>query len=207
MSIFTHALNLMDNQDPKSLEKSIDNCHHKGLFSLVIGGTENGKLTRVFIATKKIKLSGCTFHSHTYDLTIGVIKGEFMHHIAKDSDMFMMNSSPTDVMFNWVRLPTYHYQSPLNNGKGLEFDSMKEYYINSTVVPAGGEIHLRHTDIHSVTVSEGTMWVLQEHGFETDKSTVIGKPFTVDGLYTPPKQYQVNDMWQLVYNELKEFRK
>ena len=51
---------------------------------------------------------------------------------------------------------------------------------------------------------EGTMWVLQEHGFKTHESIVLGRKFITDGLYTIPKQYQVNDMWQKVYASLKK---
>ena len=196
-SIFHYALGLMNNQNEGSLLKSLDNVHHKGLFSLVIGGNENGSLTRVFIATKKIKMSAIQLHSYTYDLSIGVIKGEFMHHTA-------MQLGCGAVGANSIKLDKYRYRSPLNGGNGLEFLEDATYLVQSSNIPEGGEVLLSHTDIHSVSVSKGAMWVLQEHGFKTHKSIVLGRKFITDGLYTIPKQYQVNDMWQKVYASLKK---
>ena len=50
--IFEHTLELMENISYEALNKSIADCHIDGLFSLVVGGTENGELTRIFYATK-----------------------------------------------------------------------------------------------------------------------------------------------------------
>ena len=50
--IFEQTLKLMENVSKDSLDKSIEDCHVAGLFSLVVGGTENGELTRIFYATK-----------------------------------------------------------------------------------------------------------------------------------------------------------
>lgn len=199
-NIFEYALELMQNQSQESLAKSLDNVHHKGLFSLVIGGTENGQLTRIFIATKKIKLGSIQLHSHCYDLSIGVIKGGFMHHLARDSHIL---DYPTDYILDWVNLDEYRYQSPLNGGNGLEYLDNNSYCISSNFIPVGGQIHLLHSDIHSVSVDKGTMWVLHEHGFQAKESKVLGFPFKTNGLYTAPKQYQVNNMWEMAYKELK----
>lgn len=201
MSIFEHAFNLMQNQDPKSLEKSIDNCHHKGLFSLVIGGTENGNLTRVFIATEDVNFSDIAFHDHCYDLSIGVIKGEFINHTAEEADKM-----PDTTLFDWVELDKWLYHSKLRGGNGkLSFVDTEHYYIQSNYIPIGGSFYMEHFQVHTVSVKKGTMWVLQEHGFQAKESKVLGVPFETNGLYTAPKQYQVNNMWEMAYKELKAY--
>ena len=67
----------------------------------------------------------------------------------------------------------------------------------------GSQISLTANDIHTVSCSKGSIWVVEEKGFESNKSTVLGVPFILDGLYTKPELYQVNDMCQHVAKELK----
>ena len=197
MSIFKQVYEMMKNQDVNSLNKSLDDVHQKGLFSLVVGGTENGSLTRIFIATKKIKPFAVQLHSHCYDLKIGVICGTFLHHNA-----FKVNS---DEWPESVKIETFKYKSPMNGGNGLTSVGVNGYLLSDTYIPEGGEIELEHDDIHTVSVAKGTMWIVQEQGFKTDESIVVGKRFILDGLYNKPKQYQVNDMWQKVFEELKAY--
>lgn len=196
-SIFETALRLLEERNKESLEKSLDNVHHDGLFSLVIGGTENGLLTRVFIATKKIKPYTVQLHSHTYNLKLGVIKGHFLHHTAVECGEGAKG-------MNVASMKLYKYQSPLNGGKGLELIGNRKYSLYDHYIPVGAEIFLNSDDIHTVSVSKGTMWIVQELGFNKNHSSVIGTEFIADGLYTQPLQYQVNDMWQKVYQEIKK---
>ena len=58
----------------KRLAMSMKDTHHKGVFSLVIGGTEFGKLTRVFIASEKLKPYKVQLHTHRYPIRITAIK-------------------------------------------------------------------------------------------------------------------------------------
>lgn len=199
ISLFKQVLEMMNNQDQEALQKSMDNVHHEGLFSLVIGGKENGRLTRVFIATQKIKPFACQLHSHCYDLKIGVIKGEFLHHEAVRTSV--------DHNVGLCSLPTYLYHSPLNGGNGLEFEGHEKYILCDRYIPPAGEAFLHHHDIHTVSVSKGTMWIVQEQGFQSNVSTVVGKRFVLDNLYKQPQQYQINDMWQKVYEEVKQIVK
>lgn len=55
---------------------------------------------------------------------------------------------------------------------------------------------------HTVCCKAGAMWVVEEQGFKTEESTVLGVPFTVDGLYNKPQQFQINDMCQMVLREM-----
>lgn len=196
--IFNEVYEMMKNPNQDSLNKSLNDVHLKGVFSLVVGGTENGLLTRVFIATKKIKPFDIQFHSHRYNLTIGVIHGNFKHHIALEDFGSDYHKGKN------VRMNSYEYKSPLNGGNGLTKTGGSCYELQSYDVPVGGEIFLPNDLIHSVSVSKGSMWIVQEHGFVDDSSTVLGTSFITEGLYNEPKQYQVNDMYQLVFEKLKK---
>jgi hypothetical protein len=188
-------LTIINSEIPKeTLEKSMDNVHCKGLFSLVINGTEDGKLTRVFIAHKKIKLGQVQFHTHRYDLNLTVLKGEFMHHTATLCD-------PLDMS---IEMDSFTYQSPLNGGVGLSGGGLTSKELKSYMMPIGSTVYIDHEELHTVSVNKGCIWVVEELGFKTKISQVWGVPFTVDGLYNPPKQYQINDNHQLVKKTINE---
>lgn len=196
--IFNELYEMMKNPSKESLDMSLANCHIDGVFSLVVGGNEHGKLTRVFIATKKIKPFDIQFHTHRYNLRIGVIHGNFTHHTALEgftSDLYSGEA---------VSLKSYEYKSPLNGGTGLVGTGESCYILKTSDIPIGGELYLPYDLLHTVSCAKGTIWVVQELGFEDDSSTVLGVDFTTDGLYTEPKQFQVNDMFQTVLGKLKK---
>lgn len=202
--IFDDVLELMKKPNKKALEKSLADCHVKGCFSLVVGGEEDengelkhGTLTRIFIATKKISPFDIQFHSHRYPLTIGVVHGTFEHHVANLSRGYEIDGE-------CVTLKKFTYKSPLNGGNGLSVDGLYYYKLKSYNIPVGGEIFLPEDLIHSVSVSKGSIWIVKEHGFASDSSVVLGTSFQTDGLYNPPQQFQVNDMYTLVYDKLKK---
>ena len=195
--LFDDVYKMMLSPNKTSLDMSLADVHAKGVFSLVVGGNENGKLTRIFIATKKIRPFDIQFHSHCYDLKIGVIKGSFEHHIATQKSSGI-NS------LNLVHMKKYKYTSPLRGGIGLQEDDEVMYHLSSYHIPVGGEIYLESDDIHSVSVSKGSMWIVQEQGFNRDSSIVLGTKFVTDGLYNKPEQFQVNDMFQKVLIELEK---
>lgn len=203
--IFDYVLKLMSNPNQNALGMSLNDCHIKGCFSLVIDGELNdegelkhGTLTRVFIATKKIKPFDIQFHSYRYDLSIGVVNGCFEHHIAEQdySDHFYDGHS--------VKLKEFEYKSPLNGGTGLKENGVGVFKIKSNQVPVGAELCLPHDLIHTVSASKGTIWIVKEHGFVSDSSVVLGTSFQTEGLYNKPEQFQVNDMFTLVYDKLKK---
>ena len=180
-----HFLELLKNASKETLEMSVDNCHAEGLFSLVIGGNENGELTRAFIAKKKIKPYAVQLHTHRYNLSITVLAGSFLHHTAKRT-----NAYGDDFQ---IALPRYKYTSPLNEGFGLVYDGQLHCHINSAYLPAGSTInHITAEDIHTVSCSAGTIWIVEELGFKEDFSYVYGKNFSVDNLYLKPSQSQIN---------------
>ena len=203
--IFNEVLSKMQQQNKEALEMSLADCHVKGVFSLVIDGDRNedgnlihGTLTRVFIATKKIKPFDIQMHSHRYNLTIGVVSGSFTHHVASN---FSVSGC---IKENVVTAKLYEYKSPLNGGNGLRYLHEYSYSLSSYSIPIGAEISLPCDLIHTVSVSKGTIWIVKEQGFRTDSSIVLGVPFQTEGLYNTPKQFQINDMFTLVKEKLEK---
>ncbi len=191
-------IELLKNASKETLEMSLDNCHAEGLFSLVIGGNENGKLTRAFIAKKKIKPYEVQLHTHRYNLSLTVLAGSFLHHTAK-----LTNAYGDDFQ---ITLPSYKYNSPLNKGFGLVNDGEIHCHINSAYLPPAAKINfITNQNIHTVSCSAGTIWIVEEYGFEQDFSYVYGKNFTLDNLYIKPSQFQINDAVQLLTKTLKSF--
>lgn len=196
--LFDEVYKMMLNADKQSLDMSLQDCHVKGCFSLVVGGTEHGRLTRVFIATKKIKPFDIQFHSHRYDLKIGVVHGVFDHHIALEDDYGSYYNCES------VRMKCFDYKSPLNGGTGLTKTGESNWKLNSYKVPVGAEMYLPYDLVHSVSCSKGSIWIVQEQGFTTDSSVVLGTDFATEGLYRKPEQFQVNNMYEQALSKLNK---
>ena len=173
-------------RESDSLEKSLNDVHCKGLFSLVVGGNENGRLLRVFIAHKKIKAGQIQYHSHRYPIKLTTLKGEVINHVARNGKNVLMDR--------------FKYHSPLNGGDGLRFYGSGRYDLFENTIPIGCSIDMDSKEIHTVSCSKGSIWIVEEQGFESDFSTVLGTPFITADLYRKPEQFQINDNYQLVKN-------
>ncbi len=181
--------------NPESLKLSLSDTHHKGIFSLVIGGTEFGQLTRVFIADTKLKPFEVQLHTHRYPLRLTTIKGNISHFTAKESNNYD---------FNNVGLSVFEYKSPLNGGSGLKYLQESLFEIKSYSIPIGSTLEMSENDFHTMSCSRGSIWIVEEQGFKTDSSKVLGVPFITEGLYNEPKMFQINDKCQLVAKEIKK---
>lgn len=188
-TIFKTAHELVHNENITwdTLDLSMADVHHKGLYSIVIGGTEHGELTRVFIATEKIEPYALKLHSHTYDLRLGVIKGVFQHFQAVECGEGAKGPGS-------VYLDKYEYKSPLNGGNGLKYIKRAPYSIMNHYVPPGGEVFFDSSIIHTVAVEAGTMWIIKECGKKTETSIVLGEKFTTENLYTKLNRLEL-DRW------------
>lgn len=193
---FIELLELVENASNETLGKSIANCHVKGLFSLVFNGTENGSLKRAFMASKKVRFDDLQLHSHTYRLTLTVLRGKVRQQIARLSQGDCNKLSFEASMFN--------YQSPLNGGKGLTYLKQAMYQIEEHTIPVGSTIYLSNKDIHTISCSKDAIWIVEEHGFKSESSTVLGVPFHTNNLYTPPLPFQVNDHCDKLCEVLRE---
>ncbi|MEP1230025.1 MAG: hypothetical protein ABJG88_05065 [Litorimonas sp.] len=174
--------------DAASLDMSMGDVHAKGLFSLVFHGKKAGHLTRAYFANRRVKPFDAQFHTHTYDLKITVLKGRVIHHVARTLDAAEAGA---------LKIPAYKYKSQLNGGDGAfryshdQFIMMEEY-----VIPPAATIHMSHRDIHTVSCSKGAIWVVEELGFKTKDTLLLGSPFCVDDLYRKPEQFEVNNNYQ-----------
>ncbi len=186
----------LENPNKESLSKSLRDVHVKGLFSLVIGGNENGKLLRVFIATDKIKPQQIQLHSHRYGIKLTPLFGEVTSHIFIQDD----ENYEENILF---KSSQFIYQSPLNDGNGLSYHKEVKGFVTSQVLPIGSTNEMVNDDIHTISCSKGSIWVVEEQGFTTNRSLVIGVPFITDHLYNEPKQFEVNDNFQKVKTILK----
>lgn len=177
-----------------SLLKSISNCHAKGIFSLVINGTKDGELTRVFVATEDLNHGDVQYHTHRYDLLLTPLTKSIIHYIAEVGDGIISNN----------HINEYSYRSFLLGGSGLSLlRSTKANFNNYALVP-GTIVDINHTEFHTMSCKKGDAWAVEEQGFKSDMSFVLGTPFISEGLYTAPLQYQINDMCQLVLQKLNQ---
>lgn len=185
-----------DNPSTEALEKSLRDVHVKGLFSLVISGTEHGKLTRVFIATDKIRPQQIQLHSHRYGIKLTPLLGEVTEHTFLSSEEYSLEYA----VFN---ASLFVYKSPLNGGSGLKYLKDVKGSIVTQTLPIGTTSEMKGDEIHTVSCSKGSIWIVEEQGFTTDRSLVVGTPFVTDNLYNEPKQFEVNDNFQKVKTILK----
>ena len=184
---------LISNPDMDSLKMSINNCHFEDMFSLVFAGNEAGRLTRAFIAGKELNPYEVQIHTHRYDLRITAIKGNIVHHVAwPDTGLFS------------VKIDQFEYRSFLNGGNGLTYMGETDYQCNDYTIPIGSSVYLSYKDYHTMSCSKGAIWVVEELGFKTDVSYVLGVPFVADDLYTEPAMFQINDKCQLVQKEINK---
>lgn len=186
---------LVRNPNQESLKLSLADTHHKGVFSLVIGGSEFGKLTRVFIADKKIKPYEVQLHTHRYPIRLTAIKGNINHYVAFQTQVKDAHT---------IELSEFEYKSPLNGGSGLKYLKESLFVVKDYSLPVGSTIEMTEKEFHTMSCSKGSIWIAEEQGFKTESSKVLGVPFITDGLYNEPKMFQVNDKCQMVAKELKK---
>lgn len=179
----------------ESLSLSMADTHHVGLFSLVIHGTEFGKLTRVFIADTDILPYEVQLHTHRYPIKLTAIKGNIQHFVAFRSQV---------VDSHTVELSEFNYKSPLNNGNGLSYIGETNVIIKDYNLPPGATLQMTENDFHTVSCKKGAIWIVEEQGFKKEHSRVLGTPFITDGLYNPPSSFQINDKHQIVFKEVKK---
>jgi hypothetical protein len=192
-AFFKNIHDLMIKPNQESLKLSMNDVHHKGLFSLVIDGTEFGNLTRVFIADEKLKPYEVQLHTHRYSIRLTVIKGDVKHIVAYRTET---------VDSNTVELSEFGYKSPLNGGEGLTYIKETNVIVKDYSLPIGSTVVMTSDEFHTVACSKGSIWIVEELGFEKDSSKVLGVPFITEGLYTESKSFQVNDKHQLVKTEI-----
>jgi hypothetical protein len=185
----------LKNPNIESLNLSMADTHHNGLFSLVISGTEFGNLTRVFISDTDLFPFEVQLHTHRYPIRLTTIKGSIKHFVAFRSEF---------VDCDTVELSEFNYKSPLNGGNGLSYEKETNVIIKDYHLPVGSTLQMTENEFHTVSCNKGSIWIVEEQGFVNDFSRVLGVPFITDGLYNPPASFQVNDKVQIVTKEIKK---
>lgn len=162
------------NPNPESLKMTLDNVPHEGLMSIVIDGTEPGKLTRIFVAKKDISPLAIALHTHRYPLKITVLQGVFRHHTATKQVGWSARG---------VKLPVYNYSSKLLGGSGLKNVGESNFILDDFYLPALSVIRMGVSDYHTVSCLSNTVWVVEELGIERSFFSALGAPFDTNSLY------------------------
>ena len=194
LKLYKHIISCLEKGKTESIKLSLNDVHSSKIFSLVVDGTDFGNLTRIFIADKKLKPFEVQYHTHRYPLRLTTIKGDITHHTAIESEV---STDP------YTKISKYDYQSPLNGGKGLRYLCDSSITCSDYKMPPGMGVVLATTDFHTMSVSKGSMWIVEELGFQKVSSQVLGLPFLTEGLYNKPEMFQINDKCQLVLKELR----
>lgn len=184
---------LLKNPKQESLNLSLHNTHHKGVFSLVIDGLEFGKLTRIFISNHEIKPNTVQLHTHRYPIRITAIKGDIKQHRAY----------PTEIEDSYsTQLSVFRYDSPINGGNGLSYLKEGFFILKDHSFPVGSSMQMNEDEFHTMSCSEGSIWVVEEQGFKKDYSMVLGIPFTTNNFYTKACPLIIQQSVDLVSTEL-----
>ena len=205
MNVFERALNALNHDKfPFSdcLAMSKSNLHHTGLHSIVIR-EDNGYLLRFFHATQDIKFGGIAFHTHLYNLEIGVVIGEFKHHEAKSvrRDPLQRIKEP------YACMPIYEYKTPLVHSEPsftLTHPAVPLVLSEYSVLP-GTTLHLRYFDFHTVSVKAGTTWLVRETppAARPKSTAILGRPFEVPAYHETPRLMALQWCNELQHDLLK----
>lgn len=185
----------LNNPNQDSLILSMANTHHEGIFSLVIEGTEFGNLTRIFIVNETIKPFAVQLHTHRYPIKLTILNGDIKHHIASRTDIENSES---------VILSEYEYKSPLNDGDGLKYIKESSVIVKDYNLPIGSTIQMSNEEFHTISCSAGSIWIVEELGFVTKSSRVLGIPFVTNEFYNKPNSSEIYDYCQLVAEVIKK---
>lgn len=178
-----------------SLKMSLNNVHAKGMFSLVVDGSEPGQLTRIFMASHKLRPYEVQLHTHRYPVRLTALRGTMVQFTAEREPEGYQNT---------VVIPCYKYRSFLNGGDGLSYMFDGTYSIKDFAIPIGSTIAMTSHDFHTMSCSKDAVWVVEELGFQEEESYVLGVPFQTQDLYTKPEMFQVNDKAQIALTILRK---
>ena len=149
---------------------SLADCHHPGLYSIVLRKNPKGELLRVFVATKDIEAGSICYHTHKYGVKIVPLTTGIINHRA------VPISTGNTCMTRFKKCKT--------TGKYIEVDSV-HYDVSDHHLLKGTMTFLSHSDIHTISCKEDSMWVIQENielGEYQDEFT-FGIPPNKEGMY------------------------
>ena len=201
MNIFKEACDYLSKEpNRQNIDMSLKNTHVKGMYSIVLNIDNDGNLFRVFYATEEIKPYEIALHEHRYNLTLGFIDGCIKQHSLIETYTEVCTCERVD-------LPVFKYETPLNGGNGLTYIVDIFAYIISTDMPLYSSVYLNANDIHTISCTKDSMWIVREEtlGYNKNYSYVYGKPFTTDGLYDKISDEEYNNIFNLIKDKLKPY--
>lgn len=171
-------LDLLNENNPELYTMSRADVHARNLYSIVLKQHEDGRLTRAFIAFDEVKPFDIQLHTHAYSINITALIGLIRHHIA--TPILLNTTCP------YTRMPAYRYRSMLRE-ESVEHrfvrDGTKGVHVEDYYIPPGGEIYLESTDIHTVSCSPYSIWIIEEGNRVSDDSLFLGIPFHKGTMY------------------------
>lgn len=187
-------------------EKSLLNCHCKGVHSFVLNERENGKLDRLYLTTPDHELwmtdlrrdvdsstKSIAFHPHRRNLRISVIKGKLYNAYINILEKGNLHGVP---------IKAWNYVSKID-GEGKFERGGTIYYDNLSInwLTEGSSEYLHAKKVHTVWAEKGEVvaWLIQEE--DEDKtydsrcfSSANLEEFDWKGLYIKPTIEQTREM-------------
>ena len=160
----------IENNPKEVLEKSLFDCHVKGLHSIMLLDSP-GKTIRLYVTDKDHELNpfidrvmNVGLHSHHCDLTFKIVTGQLVNIIAEESD---------DLDFDF-EIYKYLYKSKITKSE-MRFDHIGKVDMkitNKKYLIKGDELFMRADEIHTVSVEKNKVcaWLVFE-GKEDPKYT------------------------------------
>ena len=173
-------LDLLDENNPELYSMSRADVHARELYSIVLKQHDDGRLTRAFMAMEDVKPFDIQLHTHAYSIDITAVTGLIPHHTATP---IMLNTT-----FPYVRMPTYRYRSMLREEtveQRFVQDGLANLHIEDYYLPPGGSIYLKSSDIHTVSCTAKSIWIIEEGNRETEDTKFFGIPFRKGTMYRP----------------------
>ena len=202
----------------KVIKKGIKDCHAKGVDSVVLGLTEEGRLRRAFIAHPGHDLGmGSTlsvgFHAHHCDVTLEVVHGAMLNiNLAAGRSHLSYTS-------DYMELATYEYESPiLNGGKGsfTRVSKMKPHDIQTIPLSTMSEpLFLTANVVHTILIpfflAETCTWVVTEGEEDPEYYPFVYtnrdlRYDTMQGLYNPMDDAEADVLIAKVEDQLAKAR-
>ena len=154
-------------------------CHHPELASIVID--DSGPfMTRAFIAADATGLKTVAPHSHRTSIKITLLRGLVRHDIIDTTRDGGMGDAVA-----------HTYESKLLGGAGLGqgFETSWDFRDRQVLSHPGDWIVLNYRDVHTVSWTEGSIWVVEEGPLMTDRTRVVLRDgldeFTTENMYIP----------------------
>jgi hypothetical protein len=164
---------LRENQD-EILNRSLKNCHCKGLHSIMLSETP-GKTIRLYVTEFDHEMDrnfpfefqdrglSIGFHPHHCNLTLYVVKGSIMNWVVKEIDK---NEPENEDRLNF-NLDKYNYKSKITENE-MSFDLMEKDVkletLGAFIYNKGMSIYMTGDEIHTIGVAAKsiTAWLVFE---------------------------------------------